>query len=229
MLISPARRFLFIHVGKSGGTSVRQALLPFSEEPERFRMRRPPRMNGGKPNPLYTVWETLLLHPKARDVRQEMTPEVFDRLYRFAFVRNPWDWHVSMYHFILREPAMPQHPVVKALGSFPAYLEWAIATPEPYPRGITKFQRDMLTDLDGTLLVNFVGRFETLNRDFAEAARVIGVAATLPHANRSEHRDYRSYYDAHTRKLVADHFAPDVETFGYVFDGASHICRRGPG
>ena len=41
----------------------------------------------------------------------------------------------------------------------------------------------------------------------------------LPHLNQSVHRDYRSYYNERTRALVAENFQPDIERFGYSFDG----------
>src|SRR5215813_4291404 len=72
MLISHSHRFIFIHVGKTGGMSMREVLKRYAQEPEKFRIRRPPQMNGDRPNPLYAVWETLLLHAKARDVQKEV-------------------------------------------------------------------------------------------------------------------------------------------------------------
>ncbi|EIJ36877.1 hypothetical protein Thini_4397 [Thiothrix nivea DSM 5205] len=45
----------------------------------------------------------------------------------------------------------------------------------------------------------------------------LGISARLPKRNYSHHKDYRDYYDAHTQKLVADHFAEDIDLFGYTF------------
>ena len=41
-------------------------------------MRRPSKMTGDRINPLYKVWETLLLHAKASDAKKELPPEVFE-------------------------------------------------------------------------------------------------------------------------------------------------------
>jgi hypothetical protein len=94
-----------------------------------------------------------------------------------------------------------------------------VATPDPFPRGITKLQRDMITGANGELLVDFTGYYESLAADFARAARSAGIDAELPHLNRSKHYDYRSYYNDYTRELVGTHFEPDVSMFGYTFDG----------
>jgi hypothetical protein len=219
MLISYSHRFLFIHVGKTGGMSMREVLKQYSQEPEKFRIRRPARMNGERPNPLYTVWETLLLHAKARDVQQEIPPEIYNDFFKFAFVRNPWDLMVSMYHFILRDPAVPRHGQVKAAGSFDGFVDWVGATSDPFPKGITRLQSEMLTDGQGNLLVDFIGHYEQLDEDFAHVATRVGIADRLPHLNRSQHKDYRTYYSDRSRDLVGEYFKTDIDLFGYTFDG----------
>jgi hypothetical protein len=219
MLVSYSHRFIFIHTGKTGGMSMRAILQSFATEPDKFRIRRPPKLIGDRPNPMYGVWETLLLHAKASDVQKELPEDVFKTFYKFAFVRNPWDLQVSMYHFILREPTAPRHAEVKALGSFDAFIEWVIATSDPYPRGISKLQGKMITDSYGKLLVDFVGHYETLEEDFTHVCRALRIDAALPHLNRSEHDDYRSYYSERTRKLIGEHFQSDIELFDYTFDG----------
>ncbi len=204
---------------------MREVLQPFCAEPEKFKIRRPPKLKGDQPNPMYTVWETMLLHAKARDVQKELPPEVFNEFFKFAFVRNPWDLQVSMYHFMLRDPDIPRHAEVKACGSFDAFVEWVVKTPDPYPKGITKRQSEMLADSQGKLLVEFIGRYETISADYARICERIGIEAPLPHLNQSAHKDYRSYYNDHTRDLVAEHFKSDLELFGYSFEGVLEVAK----
>ena len=218
MLISHSHRFIFFHVAKTGGMSVRSALLPYTEEPARFKIKRPPAQKAGQPNPFYAVWEALLLHAVARDVQKEVPSTIFDSYYKFAFVRNPWDWQVSMYNFILSEPTHIRHNLVVSFGSFDRYLDWVVATDSPYPKGATKFQYETLTDSDGRLLVNYVGRFETLAQDFAQVCHQVGLTTRLPHLNSSQHRNYRAYYNERSQQMVAEHFATDIHLFGYTFD-----------
>ena len=219
MLISYSHRFIFVHVGKSAGLSIRNALRPYCTEPEKFKIRKPPKLKNNQPNPMYTVWESLLLHPSCLDIRREVPPEIFAQFYKFAFVRNTWDILVSLYHFMLRDPAIPRHAEVKALAGFDEFIEWAIAEKNPFPKGITKFQSDMLTDEKGQLLVDFVGHYESLEQDFAGICRRLGIDASLPHLNRSRHTDYRCYYTDRARGRVQDYFQRDIQLFGHSFDG----------
>ena len=221
MLISHSHRFIFFHVAKTAGLSVREALQPYAEEPTEFKIKRPPRTKAGQPNPFYTVWEALLTHAKASDAQKELPTDIFEGYFKFAFVRNPWDWQVSMYHFILSEPTHVKHGLVKSLGSFERYLDWVIATPNPFAKGATKLQKEAIADADGNLLVDFVGRYETLAQDFAQLCQRLNIAARLPHINKSAHHDYRAYYNDRTRQQVADYLADDISLFGYRFENYS--------
>jgi hypothetical protein len=219
MLLSHSHRFIFIHIGKTAGMSIRNALQPYCAEPDKFKIRRPSPLKDGQPNPLYTMWETLLLHPKAREVKRELPAETFDTAFKFAFVRNPWDYMVSLYHFMLSDLEIPRHAEVKALPDFTAFVDWSAHETAPFPKGITKLQSDMVTDKDGKLLIDRVCYYETLRQDFDAVCQHVGIAAELPHLNSSRHRDYRTYYTDRTRALVQDHFHPDIALFGYTFDG----------
>ncbi|MGI9213702.1 MAG: sulfotransferase family 2 domain-containing protein [Methylococcaceae bacterium] len=217
MLISPSHQFIFFHIGKTAGMSMRGVLEKYEQEPDKFKIPRPPQYTDQGPNRFYDVWRTLLLHAKAREARKELPQEMFERYFKFAFVRNPWDWQVSVYHFILKEPTSSTHEAVKACGSFPKYLEWARHHPAPYPKGITKLQSEMITDEDGTLLVDFLGHYESLEADFDVIREKLGIEERLPHINKSQHTHYREYYDDHTRNLVAEQCKTDIELFGYEF------------
>ncbi len=225
MLISHTRQFIFFHVSKTAGLSIRHVLEPYAEEPERFKIRRPPRTRDGQPNPMYQVWESLLLHAKARDAQKELPSDVFDAYFKFGFVRNPWDWQVSMYQFILRKDTSSTHEAVKRLGGFEQYLEWVIDTPTPYPMGTPKQQCEILVDSHHQLLVDFVGRYETLAADFQRVCDTLGIDGSLPHLNATAHPDYRTYYNERTKRLVAENFPADVELFGYDFDGCVEVGR----
>ena len=225
MLISPTRQFIFFHVPKTAGLSIRDVLQPYAEEPEKFKIRRPPRATNGQPNRMYEVWQTLLLHASARDAQKELPPDLFARFFKFGFVRNPWDWQVSMYQFILRQETNPKHDTVKRLGGFDEYLEWVVETPDPYPKGTPKQQCEILVDSDNQLLVDFVGHYETLSQDFQYVRDRLKIEGTLPHLNATPHPDYRSYYNERTKRLVADNFPADVELFGYRFDGCVRSGR----
>jgi hypothetical protein len=217
MVISYSHQFIFFHIAKVGGLSIRAALEDYVQEPDRFKIARPPKMIGDKPNPLYAMWASALTHVKAREAQEKLPAEVYRTFYKFAFVRNPWDWQVSMYHFLLQETTNARYALVKSMRGFAEYLEWITQTPNPYPKGAAKFQKDMVTDESGQIIVDFIGRYETLARDFQQVCQTLRIEAALPYLNQTSHYDYRSYYTETTKKLVAEHFREDITLFGYAF------------
>lgn len=218
MLMSHSHPFIFIHVAKAAGLSVRDALRDYAQEPEHFRIKRPAKIINGRPNLLYAMWKEALIHPTALTIRKEVGASVFNRYFKFAFVRNPWDLQVSMYHFIVKETGHQHHQKVKIMGSFSAYLDWMTATAKPFAKGAPKFQKDMLCDNNGQILADFVGRYENLQDDFAYICRRLNLKTQIAHLNQSSHRDYRYYYNQRTQNLVADYFQDDIALFGYEFE-----------
>jgi len=205
MLISHQHRFIFIHVYKVAGISVRQALRPYAPRPLWLRALH----KLGVPLPWW--WRAFPPHIRAHQLQTSLPPAIFDQYFKFAFVRNPWDWQVSLYHYMLQEPTHHQHALIKSLPDFTAYITWRVSQDK-------KLQSDFITAPNGELIVDFVGKYENLAADFARICDHLHINATLPHLNQSAHRPYQSYYTPHTRDLIAQHFAPDIERLGYTFE-----------
>ncbi|MBF0119799.1 MAG: sulfotransferase family 2 domain-containing protein [Desulfobacterales bacterium] len=213
MLISHSLRFIFFHVPKTAGISIREALKEYSQEPEKFKINRPPKIKNNKPNPMYEIWQAYLLHAKAKDAKKELSQDIYNSYYKFAFVRNPWDFQVSMYIFLKN---MKYKPICE-ISTFEEYLDWVVKTKNPYPKGATKLQKEILTDDDGNIIVDFIGRYENLQKDFDHVCNVLNISATLPLLNNTVHKEYQSYYNDKTRKIVDDHFKADIQLFDYKF------------
>ncbi len=216
MLISYTHSFMFFHVAKVAGISIRQALAPHVQEPEHFQINRPPREIGGKTNNLYEIWNSMLTHATVKQTKRSL-PKEFNQSYKFAFVRNPWDWQVSMYHFLLKETENSRYETIKALGSFKKYLEWVADEDNPFPKGATKLQKSMLVDENGHIAVDEIGRYENLAEDFSRITTRLGINTSLPKLNNSHHKCYQDYYDADSKRLVAKHFSEDIDFFKYRF------------
>jgi hypothetical protein len=127
-------------------------------------------------------------------------------------VRNPWDRIVSRYAHLLRSKDRRRHTFISELETFEDFLKWEIER-----GGANQFP--YVTDARGKLIVDFVGRYERLAEDFATVCARLKIKSELPHANVSEHRDYRTYYTAETREFVAKECRRDIEMFHYDFDG----------
>ena len=86
-------------------------------------------------------------------------------------------------------------------------------------------QHTFICDEEMRLQMDFVGRMENLEHDFRLVAERLGIDAVLPKVNVGNHRDYRQYYDAETRPLVARVYRKDIALFDYDFETTAASCR----
>lgn len=219
MLISYRKNFLFIHIAKTGGTSVRAALRRY-------------RWGGWYGVPLWLAGQVDQLtrprhklglkfprHAKAIAAREMLPEPVFQGLFKFVVVRNPWDLQVSSYHHILRE----KPHILDGVHSFGDFLRYKFDPDRPYDYMLdtsAELQHEYIVDLQGRVIVDFIGRYERLHEDFHTICRRIGVPTPeLPHLRRADERtDYRRYYTDALAEQVAHHYARDLDVLGYRFD-----------
>lgn len=136
--------------------------------------------------------------------------EKFKSYFSFAIVRNPWDWQVSLYTYALRNEKHGQHKMTNEFGGFDNYIEWRCD-------GEATNQKDFIYTEEGTQLVDYIGRFEALDRDFETICSKIGVTANLPKINVYKEKEYKEYYNKHTMELVRKTFESDIHLFNYDF------------
>jgi chondroitin 4-sulfotransferase 11 len=180
--------FVFVHINKTGGSSVEKALgLPFQ-------------------------------HRTALEIRRDLGQRLWDERFKFTVIRNPWDKVASHYHYRVKtnQTGLADDPI-----PFTEWVRRAYGDREPRYYDQPKMfmpQVDWICDETGTIIVDFVGRFERLHADFQSACQRIGRRAELPHLKKSQNRDYRREYDTASIDLVAERFAGDVSEFGYSFE-----------
>jgi hypothetical protein len=209
MLISSRKKFIFIHIYKTAGTSMLAALWPHSAG--KMQLLATSALRRLRITPPFEP-QCYPDHITAAELVARIGRETFDKYFSFAIVRNPWDWQVSLYHFAVKHPAHGQHKLFKSFANFDTYVRWRCRLDVRQQQ-----QKDFICSADGEQLVDFVGRLETIDRDFATICSRIGIEATLPTLNVSNTKPYRSFYSDETAELVRKTFETDIVHFGYEF------------
>jgi hypothetical protein len=214
MLLSYAPAFIFLHVDKAAGSSIQDALVQYAVPRRNSRPRRKLVWLGSL-NRIAHLYRALEFpeHVTADTVRRCLPAEVYSAAFKFAFVRNPYDRLVSLYEFLRNNVRHRDHRRVMRLKGFEQFIYWEIR------RNRRMNQHAYVTDAKGNLIVDFVGRYEQLHRDFASVCSRLGLAAQLALVDFAGRPDYRTYYTPQTRALVGRCCAYDLELFGYDFDG----------
>lgn len=186
-------RCIFIHIPKTAGTSV--ALTLFGQ--------------GSRHVPWFRY--------------QQANPKKYRKYFKFAFVRNPWDRLVSSY-FYLKKGGMSEADVQWAeknlarYGDFKSFVRDWVNEDNIYKWVHFLPQHHFICDKDGSVMVDFVGRMESMDRDFAYVADRLGCDKVLAKVNAGSHQQYASYYDEETRQIVRRVYSRDIELFGYDFE-----------
>lgn len=194
-MISDKYRFVFVHINKTGGTSIEKVFERRAEKKDvRFKHQ---------PAAFY----------------KEKFPDQFRDYFKFSIVRNPWDWLVSRYFWSRDHQRLIDYSFRELL--YRLENKMRLSETAPWMEGALAPQIDRLT-IDGEIAVDFVGRFENLQNDFVKICSVLGVkAVTLPHVFKTDHAGYTGYYDEETKRIVEQVYASDIAAFGYHFgDGA---------
>jgi hypothetical protein len=205
-------RCLFVHVPKTAGTSLKDRLAGYSP--------RSPRSDPAGVEALYT-------HLTAAELRQRLTAAGADPVayFQFSFVRNPWDRLISAYRYLeaggsgsVRE--LPRVAAVKRYrGDFCRFvlegLE-ALTAHHPYFQPQHRWTHD---GLDPDRPLDFIGRYERLEADFAKVATHLGLpeSGPLPRLRHGGHGPYVEAYDDDSRTRVEQVYARDIALFGYSF------------
>lgn len=149
-------------------------------------------------------------------IKKQRGERMFNTYFKFGFVRNPWDRIVSLY---LRREGIQKRKSI----TFDEFIAEATHSSTTCINSLPyRSQRDWLCDSSGTLLVDYVGRFENLSADWRIIAQKINAPTHLSHERQNtdiKRPHYTSFYSQKTKQIVADRFRHDIEAFGYSFDG----------
>jgi len=156
----------------------------------------------------------------------------FDRYFKFAFVRNPWDRLYSAYRFLVRGGMGGRDGewAKRYLSAYPAFDRFVMEAAGR--REILRYkhftpQVEFLRNLDsGEVTLDFLGYFENLQGDFAGVAERIrpGEAVELARQNASVPSGKETYLDRYSNEMiekVALVYEDDIRMFGYRFDNGN--------
>ena len=215
MILSRGRRYLFIHIPKTGGTSLALALEARAMKDDIMLGDTPKaRTRRGRLKGVQTrgrLWK----HSTLADLDGLVGGEDLDDLLIFTLVRNPWARLVSYYHW-LRLQEFDHLAVRVAKGAdFSGFLHTPLIR-ESFRQSPA---RHYVTDATGRERPALFLRLERFADDAAPLFDHLGFALTLPEENvTGKGRDYRQYYSESDSNLVAECCAEDVKRFGYGFD-----------
>jgi hypothetical protein len=153
----------------------------------------------------------------------------YKNYFKFSFVRNPWDRLVSWYNMFLNLKVSNDFSkyVLNNSKNFSEFLNLTeiivekIGHDNPngeyYPKSISFNQLDYLTNKEGNINVDFIGRYENINDDYRNISTKLNISLDLECRNKFNHDHYRTYYSDSDAEKVYHMYKRDIDYFGYEF------------
>ncbi len=218
-MISHQDKLIFIHIPKCAGSSFEKLLKgrPFDwREPDYDRLV------GWCPKR-----RIHLQHATARQLLElELVDEdIWNTYFKFAFVRNPWDRAMSDYFWMRRETGVRDsfYHFLKRRGGFKKVLS---NKDDKFYRGDHLDEQIGYIQINGKIVVDFLGRFESINTDYEVLKTKIPnlLEPRLPHEQKGKKKfhHYSSFYFRRSKKWVREIYQKDIEAFGYSFESPEY-------
>tara|TARA_A100001037_G_C15106713_1_gene616818 strand:+ start:1065 stop:1700 length:636 start_codon:yes stop_codon:yes gene_type:complete len=211
MIINHKYKFIFIHVPKCAGTSIKRALYPYCDEYDQFL--------GGHPNVPEENSE-VHKHSTALEVKRFATRERWDEYFTFSFVRNPFSRMVSLYKWWQKTDGLFDIKTKNIICNM-SFEEFVFSkyTGETQVKFLaSKNPKKTFVAEANRVELDFLGKHERINKDFAYVCGLL----KLPNLNLEKHNtttnDYNSfnaYYNKKTKTRVREKFAEDFNFLGY--------------
>lgn len=214
MMVSLEKNFVFIHVPKTAGGSLRAWLQPWSLPTDRSVAKRLLTHVPIRVSPENIHFRT---HDRALDAQRKLGTALFTRLHSFAVIRNPYAHAVSYHHFVQRDIRRRRGARFRGF-SFEEGLLFRLRRLKP------QNQTHMITDRHGRIIVDRVMHFENLAAELETLRRDLGLPpAPLGHLNKTNVAPYQTFYCARTRGLVERLYAMDFALFPYDFESGAPL------
>ena len=184
---------LYIHIPKTAGTSI--SLCCYGEDPWHYPLTQ------------YSY----------------LSSRYFNSLYKYTFVRNPYSRLFSAYQYSFKQAVEHPKTSVKFVTEFHSFEHFVKSWLNVDNVNFHYFfwpQCKYICDKNNDVKVDFVGKFENIEKDFEQVKNVLGVSQLLPKANQTLGHEREAYSDE-LASIVYQVYKDDFELFGY--DKASYI------
>lgn len=213
-MISHTHKCIFVHIPKTAGTSIESA---FGQLPSKGTSHL--------------------------QLSEYMKNKSADNYFKFSFIRNTYDrvWSIYKYfslggnqhspttvtdyfhHYkqkVFNSPFYTDIEISKKMPkSFEEFCEVYLKNKQPFFRSFALISQLEYIAVNGEISVDFLGRFECLEKDYQILAQKFNLQKTLPHLRkRCSSNHYSKYYNSRIKKIVSDFYQKEIDCFGYIFD-----------
>lgn len=230
MIISNSHQFIFVHIHKTAGTAISRELESSVEWNDLS-------IAGNSSSNVQEHWYKtrfdLEMHSPAANIRTVVGEDVWQDYYKFSFVRDPYRRILSLYTWL---DGLVKDRGIKGLERYvwprKGIWDWPGTKAFVQSKNFSEFLRHPLVENgapgsrpmtdslceNGQLLVDFVGKQESLDEDISTVRAKVGITGkTIPRTNATAKKaDPKSHFASQADlDLVYERYRSDFEAFDY--------------
>ena len=140
-----------------------------------------------------------------------------DKIFKFTVVRNPFDRIVSSFFFLKQNGYINKDFTFRyfVLNELPKYDLTENTLEENQNKRIIQRHCSFQYIRCGHEYIDFIAKFDNIKEDWKYIASKIDANPILPHYRKSEHDDYKNYYDKELINIVSEIYSKDIKTFKF--------------
>jgi len=167
-------------------------------------------------------------------------------IFSFSIIRNPWDRMVSNYFFHrnrehndvrlhkkIKESELSKwitdHKKENYFWKSVSFKDWLkyfdesknLESVSIYDEIIKKNYIDYI-GIDGKIAVDYIINLHNISNEILPIKEFAMKKVEYPHTNKSEHKDYREYYDDESIEIVEKFYKKDIEAFNFKFENKNY-------
>ena len=219
MIVSHRHKFIFVHLGRTGGRSLTEALARHCGPDDiiTWTSRHVPGRNC----------RGFGRHDRAREIRAKVGERVWNDYFKFTFERNPWEKIVSRYWAYASGSGGKAYKQIwqQVTGqplSFAAWFRMKVWQGRLLGLGHIRLPAQFGDYSEqGRILVDFIGRCENRAEHVAQLSEHlrIDIQDDLRHGSEFHHdrKPYTELFDPWMQRVVERVFRRDLALLGYRF------------
>ena len=158
-------------------------------------------------------------HLPGKEIKEKLGSELWDRLFTFTFVRNPWDRILSFYYYRIKCNEIP---------SSLTFREYVLSLKNkqlgkyglPLNSHEYKNCADYILEDNNKIIVDYIGRYETREKDLNTIAKKIGCnqIGNLPFNKATPSNiNYSKYFDSEITTIIERIYLKDITMFDNTY------------
>lgn len=192
MVCSKKNKFLFLHIAKTGGSSIVKLI---------------------KTNKLDdNILDNRNISRKRKINYFTSIVNEWEKYYKFTFVRNKYSQIVSLFEMDKDRKRAPKMSRILKNLSFENYIKNYIGNTPTYSIWLDQYY---LTHVDDKLIFDFIGKFDSYNKDVDSVCLKLNIKNLNLHSNKGsyDNKKFFSYYNDETKKLLEEKFKKEFIFF----------------